>query len=206
MPSGGASVNVTFKPAGSDGTSGSGSSGSSVGSGNTFVDVPAWCADAIDWAVEHGITNGTDASHFDPAGPCTRAQMVTFLWRYVGQPEPESMAMPFTDVVRGSYYEKAVAWAVENGITNGVTATEFAPNATVTRAQTVAFLYRFAKAQSEAKTTFTDVPVNAWFAPAVSWAVDKGITLGTTETTFSPQDPCVRSQIVTFLYRYERAK
>lgn len=110
--------------------------------------------------------------------------------------------MPFQDVAKGSYYEKAVLWAVEQGITQGVSETEFAPDATVTRAQTVTFLYRFAGAHTKAAAVFADVPVDSWYAEAVTWAVENKITRGTGDTTFSPDDACVRAQIVTFLYRY----
>ena len=170
----------------------------------TFADVPAgtWFADAVRWAVEQGITNGTDDTHFSPSVPCTRAQMVTFLWRAAGKPEPAGAEMPFTDVEKGSYYEKAVLWAVEQGITKGVSETEFEPDATVTRAQTVTFLYRFSGAHTQAAAVFADVPVDAWYAEAVTWAVENDVTKGTSDTTFSPDDPCVRAQIVTFLYRY----
>ena len=173
-----------------------------------FVDVPAgtWYTDAVAWAVENGITNGTDETHFSPDLPCTRAQMVTFLWRAAGTPEPVGGEMPFTDVEKGSYYEKAVLWAVEQGITKGVSETEFAPDDTVTRAQTVTFLYRFAGAHVEAKAIFADVPADAWYGEAVAWAYANGITTGTGDTTFSPEDPCVRAQIVTFLYCYREGK
>ncbi len=169
-----------------------------------FADVPAgtWFTDAVAWAVAQGITNGTDETHFSPDVPCTRAQMVTFLWRAAGKPEPAGGEMPFQDVAKGSYYEKAVLWAVEQGITQGVSETEFAPDATVTRAQTVTFLYRFAGAHTKAAAVFADVPVDSWYAEAVTWAVENKITRGTGDTTFSPDDACVRAQIVTFLYRY----
>ncbi len=170
----------------------------------TFVDVPddTWYTEAVDWAVAQGITNGTDETHFSPNVPCTRAQMVTFLWRAAGQPEPTATAMPFTDVASGSWYEKAVLWAIEEGVTKGVSETEFAPNATVTRAQTVTFLYRFAKASAEAKAIFDDVALDAWYAEAVTWAAENEITKGTSETKFSPNDACTRAQIVTFLWRF----
>jgi hypothetical protein len=173
----------------------------------TFVDVPdgTWYTEAVDWAVAQGITNGTDETHFSPNVPCTRAQMVTFLWRAAGQPEPTATAMPFTDVASGSWYEKAVLWAIEEGVTKGVSETEFAPNATVTRAQTVTFLYRFAKASAEAKAIFDDVALDAWYAEAVTWAAEKGITQGVDDAHFAPGDDCVRGQIVTFLFRFTEA-
>ena len=175
---------------------------------NVFTDVPdgTWYSEAVAWAVAEGITNGTDATHFTPDAPCTRAQTVTFLWRAAGKPEPSGTVMPFVDVVSGSYYEKAVLWAVEQGITKGVDETHFAPDATVTRAQTVTFLYRFAKASAEAKKIFADVSLDDWFAEAVTWAWENDITKGTSETLFSPDASCVRAQIVTFLYRYMKGR
>jgi hypothetical protein len=165
--------------------------------------VPAdtWYSDAVAWASAKGITNGTDATHFGPDAPCTRAQMVTFLWRAAGMPEPSGSAVQFTDVVPGSYYEKAVSWALEQGITKGVDETHFDPDAKVTRAQTVTFLYRFAGGNAKPNDKFTDVPADAWYAAAVAWASEHSITYGTSETTFSPNEYCVRAQIVTFLYR-----
>ena len=169
-----------------------------------FVDVPedAYYSDAVTWAVAKDVTTGTDETHFSPKVPCTRAQMVTFLWRASGSPEPAGDASKFTDVAAGSYYEKAVAWAIENGITKGVSETEFAPNDTVTRAQTVTFLYRYAGASAEASSVFVDVPKDAWYAEAVTWAAAEGITKGVDATHFAPNDNCVRAQIVTFLYRF----
>ena len=195
MPASGVTVSVNFAP------DDAAAEGPQI---KTFVDVPAgtWYTDAVAWAVANGITNGTDETHFSPDVPCTRAQMVTFLWRAAGEPEPTGTEMPFTDVAKGSYYEKAVLWAVEQGITKGVSETEFAPNDTVTRAQTVTFLYRFAKASVTAKAYFADVALDAWYAEAVTWAAENDITKGTSDTTFSPDDDCVRAQIVTFLYRY----
>ena len=172
--------------------------------GERFVDVPAdaYYSDAVAWAVEQGITDGTDATHFSPNAPCTRAQMVTFLWRAAGEPEPAGAATQFEDVTAGSYYEKAVAWAVENGITNGVSDTAFAPNDTVTRGQVVTFLWRYeGEPEATASATFTDVPSDAYYADAVSWAAEKGITTGVDGTRFAPGVDCTRAQIVTFLYR-----
>ena len=173
------------------------------GAGTKFVDVPEgeWFTDAVAWAAEQGITTGTDGIHFRPDAPCTRAQTVTFLWRAAGEPEPGVTQSPFTDVVSGSYYEKAVLWAAEQGITKGMDQTHFAPDRTVTRAQTVTFLYRFAKAKAAAGSVFDDVPADAWYAEAVTWAAENGITNGTGKTTFSPDASCKRSQIVTFLHR-----
>ena len=171
----------------------------------TFVDVPAgsYYEDAVDWAVENGITKGTDDTHFSPDGICTRAQAVTFLWRAAGSPEPETRAMPFTDVPVGSYYYDAVLWAVENGITKGTSDTTFSPNMTCTRAQIVAFLWRSEKSPAAGTANpFADVKSTAYYADAVLWAVKENITKGTTNTTFSPDADCTRAQIVTFLYRF----
>ncbi len=168
-----------------------------------FVDVPAsaYYYDAVNWAVSSGITNGTTETTFSPNNACTRAQMVTFLWRSAGAPQPESGVNPFTDVADTAYYYDAVLWAVEQGITNGTTATTFSPNATVTRGQTVAFLWRYAGSPEAGGSSFTDVAADAYYATAVAWAAEEGITSGTTATTFNPHDPCTRAQIVTFLYR-----
>ena len=172
--------------------------------GVTFVDVPAgsYYQDAVDWAVKKGVTQGTDATHFNPNGSCTRAQAVTFLWRAAGSPAPKSTDMPFKDVPAGSYYRDAVLWAVENGITKGVTAAAFNPNQTCTRAQIVTFLWRAEKSPAASGSNpFADVAANAYYADAVKWAVEKGITQGTTATVFSPNQTCTRAQIVTFLWR-----
>ena len=171
---------------------------------NPFVDVPAgsFYYDAVLWAVDKGITKGTDTTHFSPNGICTRAQAVTFLWRAAGSPAAKSGAMPFTDVKAGSYYETAVLWAVENGITNGTTATTFSPEQNCSRAQIVTFLWRSEKSPAAGTVNpFTDVKASAYYADAVLWAVKKDVTKGTTATTFSPNDNCTRAQIVTFLYR-----
>ena len=170
----------------------------------SFIDVPAsaYYYDAVYWAVDEGITNGTTATTFSPNKACTRAQMVTFLWRAAGEPEPETTVNPFTDVAAGAYYYDAVLWAVEQGITNGTTATTFSPDATVTRAQTVTFLWRSAGSPTVSGSGFADVASDAYYAGAVAWAVSEGITNGTTTTTFSPGSSCTRAQIVTFLYRY----
>ena len=171
---------------------------------NFFVDVPAdaYYYDAVLWAAKNGITGGVDDTHFAPYASCTRAQAVTFLWRAAGCPAPKSTDMPFTDVAEGSYYKQAVLWAVENGITLGTTDTTFSPNATCSRAQIVAFLWR-SESMPAAGTanSFTDVAADAYYAGAVLWAAENGITGGTTATTFSPNANCTRAQIVTFLYR-----
>ena len=172
-----------------------------------FVDVAtgSYYEDAVDWAVENGITKGTDDTHFSPDGICTRAQAVTFLWRAAGSPEPETRAMPFTDVPVGSYYYDAVLWAVENGITKGTSDTTFSPNMTCSRAQIVAFLWRSEKSPAAgAANPFADVKSTAYYADAVLWAVKENITKGTTSTTFSPNADCTRAQIVTFLWRCKK--
>lgn len=172
-----------------------------------FVDVAtgSYYEDAVDWAVENGITKGTDDTHFSPDGICTRAQAVTFLWRTAGSPKPETRAMPFTDVPVGSYYYDAVLWAVENGITKGTSDTTFSPNATCSRAQIVAFLWRSEKSPAAGTANpFADVKSTAYYADAVLWAVKENITKGTTSTTFSPNVDCTRAQIVTFLWRCKK--
>ncbi|RHT58407.1 S-layer homology domain-containing protein [Butyricicoccus sp. AM29-23AC] len=172
-----------------------------------FVDVAtgSYYEDAVDWAVENGITKGTDDTHFSPDGICTRAQAVTFLWRAAGSPEPETRTMPFTDVPVGSYYYDAVLWAVENGITKGTSDTTFSPNMTCTRAQIVTFLWRSEKSPAAGRANpFADVKSDAYYADAVLWAVKENITKGTTNTTFSPDADCTRAQIVTFLWRCKK--
>ena len=168
-----------------------------------FADVSAeaYYADAVRWAVREEITAGTDETHFSPDATCTRAQMVTFLWRTAGEPEPATGANPFTDVAETAYYYKAVLWAAEAGITKGVDETHFAPEATVTRAQAATLLCRTFGGKAEGDNPFADVPANAYYADAVRWAANTGVTNGTDETHFSPDAPCLRCQIVTFLYR-----
>lgn len=177
---------------------------------NPFTDVYAsdYYYDAVLWAVDKGVTNGTntEGTRFSPNDPCTRAQIVTFLWRAYGKPEPAAAEHKFTDVEAGAYYYDAMLWAVENGITNGTNAegTRFSPNDPCTRAQAVTFQYRAAKATPvPGSNSFTDVAAADYFANAVQWAVKNGITNGTnTEgTRFSPDNVCTRGQIVTFLYR-----
>ena len=172
-----------------------------------FVDVAtgSYYEDAVDWAVENGITKGTDDTHFSPDGICTRAQAVTFLWRAAGSPKPEIRTMPFTDVPVGSYYYDAVLWAIENGITKGTSDTTFSPNMTCSRAQIVAFLWRSEKSPAAGTANpFADVKSTAYYADAVLWAVKENITKGTTSTTFSPNADCTRAQIVTFLWRCKK--
>ena len=173
----------------------------------SFTDVAdkAYYRDAVEWAVENGITKGTTATTFSPNATCTRAQAVTFLWRAAGSPAPETSAMPFTDVPVGSYYYDAVLWAVENGITKGTSDTTFSPNMTCTRAQIVAFLWRSEKSPAAGTANpFADVKPDAYYADAVLWAVKENITKGTTSTTFSPDADCTRAQIVTFLWRCKK--
>jgi len=173
---------------------------------NPFADVPdgAFCHDAVLWAVSRKVTDGTTPTTFSPAEDCTRAQVVTFLWRAMGSPEPAGKTNPFTDVPADAYYYKAVLWAVEQGITKGTSNTTFSPNETVTRAQFVTFLWRAAKLPTAGGTNpFTDMTdPAAYYYQAVLWAVGQSITTGTTPTTFSPNDVCSRGQVVTFLYRY----
>ena len=172
---------------------------------NFFVDVPAdsYYYDAVLWAVKEGITNGTSATTFSPDASCTRAQMVTFLWRAAGSPEPKVTECKFTDVNMDSYYGKAVLWAVENGITNGTSDTTFSPDATCTRAQMAVFLCRMADGKPVSSTNaFTDVKADAYYADSVQWAVENAITNGTGDNKFSPDATCTRAQMVTFLYRY----
>ena len=174
--------------------------------GNIFTDMPAkgnWAHDAIDWAIVNKITSGTSATTFSPNAGCTRAQVVTFLWRAAGSPEPTSTSNPFTDVKESAYYYKAVLWAVEKGITMGTAADKFSPDATCTRAQIVTFLWRYegTPAPKTNNNLFTDVKAGAYYEKAVLWAAETGVTAGTSVTTFSPDDTCTRAQVVTFLYR-----
>lgn len=169
-----------------------------------FVDVAegSYYEEAVDWAVENGITTGTGNNYFTPDGICTRAQAVTFLWRVAGSPTPKTEAMVFEDVLDGSYYYEAVLWAVENGITVGTSATTFSPDLTCSRAHIVTFLWRAANSPSvKTDNPFTDVAADAYYIDAVLWAVKHKITVGTTLSTFSPDEGCTRAQIVTFLYR-----
>ena len=168
-----------------------------------FVDVAegSYYEEAIDWAVEKGITNGVSSNMFAPNDPCTRAQIVTFLWRAAGSPAPKSMSS-FTDVPADAFYAKAVAWAVENGITSGTGESKFSPNSTCTRAQAVTFLYRASGSPAvSGKAEFSDVSTTAFYADAVTWAAKKGITTGIGGGLFGSGNNCTRGQIVTFLYR-----
>ena len=195
MPSGKVEIHVTF---------------TEDGSRNPFQDVPsdAYYFEAVNWAVANNVTNGTSETTFSPNVGCTRAQVVTFLWRAAGQPEPTEGTNPFTDVKEGTYYYKAVLWAVEKGITNGTSETTFDPDETCTRGQIVTFLWRREgkPAPTGANNPFADVKPSAYFGSAVLWAVEKGITNGTSETTFEPNEDCTRAQVVTFLFRAYRDK
>ena len=162
--------------------------------------------DAVKWAAETGVTTGVGDGLFAPEWVCTRGQIVTFLWRASGSPAPKATELPFTDVAADAYYAQAVLWAVENGITNGTSETTFSPDQTCTRAHAVAFLYRMSGSPAAAGSTFSDVAADAYYSTAVAWAVEKGITNGTSGTTFSPDDTCTRGQIVTFLYRLAQTK
>ena len=161
-----------------------------------FQDVPidAYYYEAVKWAQKKGITGGIGNDLFGPYQSCTRAQIVTFLWRAAGSPEPEGAA--------GSYYEKAVAWAIENGITTGTADGLFAPDASCTRAQGMTFLFRASKASADGVPAFSDVAADAYYAEAVKWATDNGITTGVGGGKFNPNGTCTRAQIATFLYRY----
>ena len=169
-----------------------------------FQDVPidAYYYEAVKWAQKKGITGGIGNDLFGPYQSCTRAQIVTFLWRAAGSPEPEGAAAGMTDVAAGSYYEKAVAWAIENGITTGTADGLFAPDASCTRAQGMTFLFRASKASADGVPAFSDVAADAYYAEAVKWATDNGITTGVGGGKFNPNGTCTRAQIATFLYRY----
>ena len=171
-----------------------------------FVDVAegSYYEEAIDWAVEKGITNGVSSNMFAPNDPCTRAQIVTFLWRAAGSPAPKSISS-FTDVPADAFYAKAVAWAVENGITSGTGESKFSPNATCTRAQAVTFLYRASGSPTvSGSAEFSDVSATAFYADAVAWAAKKGITTGIGGGLFGADNDCTRGQIVTFLWRCKK--
>ena len=191
MPAGKVTVSAAFKAA-------------APASENPFTDVPsgAYYEDAVVWAVKKDITSGTSDTTFDPDGSCTRAQAVTFLWRAAGSPEPKSAAMPFTDIPAGSYFEKAVLWAVENGITKGTSDTTFSPDASCTRAQIVTFLWRAGGSPAvSGNSAFSDVASDAYYAAAVAWAEKNGVTGGIGGGLFGSDNTCTRAQIVTFLHR-----
>ena len=194
MPASKVTVEATFKASAPTGK-------------NPFIDVPAgsYYEDAVIWAVEKGITTGTSATTFNPNGICTRAQAVTFLWRAAGSPEPKTMSS-FADVSMDAYYAKAVAWAVENGITTGTGDGKFSPDATCTRAQSVTFLFRAIGKLVDSKAEFSDVLTDSYYANAVAWAVENGVTNGIGNGLFGPDNSCTRAQIVTFLYRTYQGK
>ena len=158
--------------------------------------------DAVQWAAENGITGGVGNDRFGPSLDCSRGQTMTFLWRASGEPEPDPISTDLTDVAADSYYYEAVLWAMQEGVTTGAGAGRFAPDATVTRGQFVTFLYRLAGASSDGVHPFADVPAGSYYEKAIAWAFAEGITRGTSGTTFSPDAPCTRAQIITFLYRY----
>lgn len=171
---------------------------------NPFTDVAgnAYYYNAVLWALDNHVTGGKTATTFAPNAVCTRAQAVTFLWRAMGSPEPTSTVNPFTDVKPDAYYYKAVLWAVEKGVTGGVSATAFNPGGVCSRAQVVAFLWRAAgKPVVNYAMNFADVPADSYYTEAARWAVSEGVTGGTSATAFSPSNSCTRAQIVTFLYR-----
>ena len=193
MPAGKVTVSATFAP--------------EKTAADYFADVPAnsYYADAVLWAAKNGITGGIGNGLFGPNQPCTRAQIVTFLWRAAGSPEPKSMSS-FSDVSADSYYAKAVAWAVENGITTGTGDGKFSPDATCTRAQSVTFLFRAIGKLVDSKAEFSDVLTDSYYANAVAWAVENGVTNGIGDGLFGPDNSCTRAQIVTFLYRAYQGK
>ena len=172
---------------------------------NPFRDVPldVFYEEPVLWALEEGVTTGTSATEFSPNEACLRSQVVTFLWRAAGEPKAKTAVNPFVDVKPGDYYYDAVLWAVENGITTGADDTHFEPNGICNRSQVVTFLYRaFEKPPVDsAENLFTDVSAGDWYADAVLWAVQEGITNGLSETKFGPNEVCNRSQVVTFLHR-----
>lgn len=170
-----------------------------------FEDVPndEYYTDAVEWAASNNITTGTSDTTFSPEFGCTRAQIVTFLWRVAGCPKPKTSNMPFEDVTADMYYYDAVLWAMENKITKGTSDTTFSPDDTCTRAQCVTFLWRIEdEPKADTPNPFKDISSDEYYYDAVLWAVKHQITLGTSATTFSPDDTCSRAQIVTFLFRF----
>jgi hypothetical protein len=155
----------------------------------------------VQWAIENGITAGTTDSTFSPESTCTRAQVITFLWHAAGSPAPQGTNNPFTDLNSNTYYYNAILWAVEQGITSGAGDGLFDPDGTVNRSQVVTFLYRAAGSPTPSGAGFRDVDSGSYYENAVRWAVEQGITSGTSETTFGPADNCTRGQVVTFLYK-----
>lgn len=169
----------------------------------TFPDVAegSYCDEAVKWAVKNGITLGFANGLFAPGQSCTRAQIVTFLWRAAGSPAPKTTVNPFQDIQESMFCYQAVLWAVENGVTKGTTETTFSPNDTCTCGQSVTFLYRAVGMQTESQVTFPDVAADSYCADAVAWAVENGVTKGLANGLFGPNENCTRGQIVTFLYR-----
>ena len=175
---------------------------------NPFEDVGEddWFRAAVLWAVEQNITSGVDATHFAPGNKCTRAEIVTFVWNAAGRPDAGSVQNPFVDVKESDWYNKAVLWAVANGITSGVDATHFSPAKQCTRAEVVQFLWNAAgnpnpNLEGRVQIPFTDVNASDWFCSAVQWAISNRITSGTTPTTFAPYKSCTRAEVVQFLYK-----
>ena len=193
MPAGKVTVSATFAP--------------EKTAADYFADIPtnSYYADAVLWAAKNGITGGIGNGLFGPNQPCTRAQIVTFLWRAAGSPEPKTMSS-FADVSMDAYYAKAVAWAVENGITTGTGDGKFSPDATCTRAQSVTFLFRAIGKLVDSKAEFSDVLTDSYYANAVAWAVENGVTNGIGDGLFGPDNSCTRAQIVTFLFRAYQGK
>lgn len=227
MPAKAVKVTANYRSNSSGGSSGGGSGGSGGSSGKTtpsdvnhintdkhdkivynkvkFIDVKDsdYFAKAVEWAVEQEIAKGTSDTLFSPQAPCTRAQIVTFLWRAAGKPEVKETDKSFSDVKEGEYYSKALRWALQQGIVKGTGANEFSPEAICTRAQTAAILYRYAKLPAvNSKHNFVDVNEGTYYSDAVKWAFENGITSGTDVNLFSPDAICNRAQIITFLYRY----
>ena len=165
-------------------------------------DVSLYYYRPVNWAAEHGIAAGVGAYRFAPNQSCTRAQVVAFLWRAMGSPAPTTTECPFVDVKSSDYFYNAILWAVENGITYGTDDTHFSPNATVTRADFVTFLWRAEKRPSyDAQSTFVDIPSNSYYAGAVLWAAENKVAYGVDDTHFAPAQFCTRGQVVSFLYR-----
>ncbi|MCD7903920.1 MAG: S-layer homology domain-containing protein, partial [Oscillospiraceae bacterium] len=209
---------VVLRRSSSSGGSSGGSSSTSTGTGTgtgtdtgstttgtetIFTDVAssAYYADAVAWAVENGVTNGTSDTTFSPEKSITRAEVVTFLWRLAGTPEP-TITSAFEDLDSAAFYYDAVLWACETGVTNGTSETTFSPDDIVSRAQIVTLINRYSGETAEnAETPFTDVDADSYYAAAVAWAYEVGVTNGTSENTFAPEQTCTRAQVVTFLYR-----
>ena len=196
MPASAVTVSVTFKES---------KAAEEEETTASFVDVKEsdYFYDAVQWAAEKGITKGIDATHFGPTVGTTRAQVVTFLWRAAGSPEPTGTTEKFTDLKPNEYYQKAIAWAIEQGITKGTSATTFSPDEVCTRAQITTFLARYAGVEdANTESTFSDVKATDYFAAAVKWAKDNGVTDGVSKDAFGPDQDCTRAQTVTFLYRW----